>query len=208
MVIKILGRSNSINVRKLLWVCDELKIPYQREEWGREFRSPQEALFLQLNPNATIPVLIDNDFVLWQSNSIIRYLANQYAGQQLYPIDAKRRALIDQWIDWQGIELNNSWTYALMNLVRHSPEHQDTALVEESILSWNHLMHLLDQQLAKTNAYIIDEHFSLADIVIGLSVQRWYLTPFHKPDYQNVQAYYQRLSQREAFMRWGNNGQN
>lgn len=208
MVIKILGRSNSINVRKLLWVCDELKIPYQREEWGREFRSPREALFLQLNPNATIPVLIDNDFVLWQSNSIIRYLANQYAGQQLYPIDTKRRALIDQWIDWQGIELNNSWTYALMNLVRHSPEHQDTALVKESILSWNHLMHLLDQQLAKTNAYIIDEHFSLADIVIGLSVQRWYLTPFHKPDYQNVQAYYQRLSQREAFMRWGNNGQN
>lgn len=208
MVIKILGRSNSINVRKLLWVCDELKIPYQREEWGREFRSPQEALFLQLNPNATIPVLIDNDFVLWQSNSIIRYLANQYAGQQLYPIDAKRRALIDQWIDWQGIELNNSWTYALMNLVRHSPEHQDTALVEKSILSWNHLMHILDQQLAKTNAYIIDEHFSLADIVIGLSVQRWYLTPFHKPDYQNVQAYYQRLSQRDAFMRWGNNGQN
>lgn len=208
MVIKILGRSNSINVRKLLWVCDELKIPYQREEWGREFRSPQEALFLQLNPNATIPVLIDNDFVLWQSNSIIRYLANQYAGQQLYPIDAKRRALIDQWIDWQGIELNNSWTYALMNLVRHSPEHQDTALVEKSILSWNYLMHILDQQLAKTNAYIIDEHFSLADIVIGLSVQRWYLTPFHKPDYQNVQAYYQRLSQRDAFMRWGNNGQN
>lgn len=208
MVIKILGRSNSINVRKLLWVCDELKIPYQREEWGREFRSPQEALFLQLNPNATIPVLIDNDFVLWQSNSIIRYLANQYAGQQLYPIDAKRRALIDQWIDWQGIELNNSWTYALMNLVRHSPEHQDTALVEKSIFSWNHLMHILDQQLAKTNAYIIDEHFSLADIVIGLSVQRWYLTPFHKPDYQNVQAYYQRLSQRDAFMRWGNNGQN
>lgn len=207
-MIQILGRADSINVRKVLWVCDELNISYHREEWGRGFQSTREATFLALNPNATIPVLIDDDVVLWQSNSIIRYLANQYAGQLLYPVEAKQRAVIDQWIDWQGIELNNSWVYALMHIIRHSPEHQDLAQVEQSIQAWNTCMLILDQQLEKTGAYITGEQFSLADIVIGLSVQRWYLTPFNKPDCQHVQRYYALLSQRAAYMKWGNNGQN
>lgn len=207
-MIKILGRADSINVRKVLWLCDELNIAYEREDWGRGFQSPQAPEFVKLNPNATIPVIIDGDFVLWQSNSIIRYLSNAYAGQNLYPVDAKQRAIIDQWIDWQGIELNNSWTYALMNLLRHSPDHQDPKLVEKSIQAWSKMMKIVEQQLEKTGAYITGEHFSLADIVIGLSVQRWYLTPFDKPDYPQVKRYYELLSQREAYLRWGNNGQN
>ncbi|WP_336933628.1 glutathione S-transferase [Acinetobacter bereziniae] len=207
-MIKILGRADSINVRKLLWLCDELNIAYEREDWGRGFQSTQETAFLKLNPNATIPVLIDEDFVLWQSNSIIRYLANQYNGQHLYPLDAKQRAEVDQWIDWQGIELNNSWTYALMHLVRHSPTHQDLERVEQSIQAWSKHMQILDQQLEKTGAYVTGQNFSLADIVIGLSVQRWYLTPFEKIDFPYVQNYYERLSQREAYLKWGNNGQN
>ena len=102
-MLKVLGRSDSINVRKVLWLCDELNIKYDREDWGRGFRSPKEAEFIKLNPNATIPVIIDADLVLWQSNSIIRYLANQYQGQALYPETAKPRALIDQWMDWQEV---------------------------------------------------------------------------------------------------------
>lgn len=207
-MIKILGRSDSINVRKVLWLCDELNISYEREDWGRGFRSPKENEFVKLNPNATIPVLLDDDFVLWQSNSIIRYLANAYGGEKLYPHDAKKRAIIDQWIDWQGIELNNSWTYALMHIIRHSPAHQDPEQVQKSIQSWNQMMQILEEQLAKTHAYVTGQDFSLADIVIGLSVQRWYLTPFEKPNFPNVKRYYDLLSQRAAYLRWGNNGQN
>ncbi|TCB78767.1 glutathione S-transferase family protein [Acinetobacter sp. ANC 4173] len=207
-MIKILGRTDSINVRKVLWLCDELDLPYQREDWGRGFRSPQESEFLQLNPNATIPVLIDDELILWQSNSIIRYLANAYAGTALYPTEPKTRALIDQWIDWQGIELNNSWVYALMHLIRNSPEHQDLQEVEKSIQAWNSMMLILENQLANTQAYVAGQQFSLADIPIGLSVQRWYLTPFDKPDTPHIKNYYDLLSQREAYLKWGNNGQN
>ncbi|MCU4414219.1 glutathione S-transferase [Acinetobacter sp. WU_MDCI_Axc73] len=207
-MIKILGRTDSINVRKILWLCDELNLDYVREDWGRGFASPKQIEFLALNPNATIPVLIDGDFILWQSNSIIRYLANAYSGEYLYPKEPQQRAIIDQWIDWQGIELNNSWTYALMHIIRHSPEHQDFEKVSQSIEAWNAMMHILEQQLAKTRAYVAGKNFSLSDIVIGLSVQRWYLTPFDKPDYPNIKAYYALLSKREAYMRWGNNGQN
>ena len=87
-MIKILGRTDSINVRKVLWLCDELQLSYQQEDWGRGFRSPKEQDFLQLNPNATIPVLIDDGLTLWQSNSIIRYLANAYGEGTLYPISS------------------------------------------------------------------------------------------------------------------------
>jgi len=207
-LIKILGRADSINVRKALWLCEELNIEYQREDWGRGFQSTREAAFLALNPNATIPVLVDQDLVLWQSNTIIRYLANQYAGHALYPTEAKQRARIDQWIDWQGIELNNSWMYALLHIIRNSPDHQDPQQVEQSIQAWNKYMQILDQQLEKTGAYVVGEDFSLADIVIGLSVQRWYLTPFDKPDCLHVKRYYALLSQRAAYLKWGNNGQN
>ena len=207
-MIKILGRTDSINVRKVLWLCDELHLPYQREDWGRGFRSPKEQEFIQLNPNATIPVLIDEELTLWKSNSIIRYLANAYGGSALYPTEPKTRALIDQWIDWQGIELNNSWVYALMHIIRNSPEHQDQKEVEKSIQAWNSMMLILENQLANTQAYVAGQQFSLADIPIGLSVQRWYLTPFEKPDCPHVKRYYDLLSQREPYLKWGNNGQN
>lgn len=207
-MIKILGRANSINVRKVLWLCEELNLAYDREDWGRGFRSTKEQEFITVNPNASIPVLIDNDFILWQSNSIIRYLSNAYSGKHIYPDNNKTRAKIDQWIDWQGIELNNSWTYALQHIVRKSPNHQDIALVKESINSWNNMMILLDKQLEKTKSYIVSDHFSLADISIGLSVQRWYLTPFEKPDLTYVKDYYDLLSQRPAYLKLGNNGQN
>nr|WP_174506257.1 glutathione S-transferase [Acinetobacter sp. Marseille-Q1620] len=207
-MIKILGRSNSINVRKVLWLCEELDIEYERENWGREFKSPKSTEYLALNPNATIPTIIDNEFVLWQSNSIIRYLANQYNGQRLYSTEAKQRAIIDQWIDWQAIELNNSWMYALMNIIRHSPKHQDPALVQHSIKEWISNMQILENQLAETQAYVTGHNFTLADIPIGLSVQRWYLTPFDKPDYFHVKRYYDLLSERPAYLKWGNNGQN
>ncbi|MEB3754286.1 glutathione S-transferase [Acinetobacter sp. MD2(2019)] len=207
-MLKILGRPDSINVRKLLWLCDELNLAYAREDWGRGFRSPKDAEFVSMNPNSTIPILIDGEFTLWQSNSIIRYLANAYHGEALYPTQPKQRAIIDQWIDWQGIELNNSWSYALMHIIRQSPEHQDLNQVSASIASWNEMMQILDRQLAKTQAYVAGNEFSLADIAMGLSVQRWYLTPFEKPECAQVKRYYNLLSQRPAFLRWGNNGQN
>lgn len=207
-MLKILGRADSINVRKVLWLCDELNLTYEREDWGRGFQSPRLPEFIHLNPNATIPVLIDQEFVLWQSNSIIRYLANQYTGEKLYSEHPQKRALIDQWIDWQGIELNNSWTYALMHLVRDSPLHQDKIQVENSIQAWTKNMEILDAQLGKTQAFVTGNEFTLADIPIGLSVQRWLLTPLEHPVLDNVQKYYDLLSQRPAYLRWGNNGQN
>jgi glutathione S-transferase len=208
MMLKILGRDNSINVRKVLWLCEELNLEYEREDWGRGVLSTQSPEFLQLNPNGQIPVVLDGDLVLWQSNSIIRYLANAYDKEHLlYPTQAKERFFVDQWLDWQAIELNNSWTYTIMSLLRHSPDHQDPNLLQQGIDKWNRHMQMLDQQLAKTQAYVAGSQFSLADIPIGLSVQRWKATPFDHPTLSHVDQYFELLNQRAGFLKWGNNGE-
>ena len=123
--MRILGKASSINVRKVLWTASELGIPFEREDWGSGFRSTQEPEFLALNPNAMVPVLVDGDVVLWESNTISRYLAARYGDGRLLPADALARAKVEQWMDWQATELNNAWRYAFMGLVRGSPAHQD-----------------------------------------------------------------------------------
>ena len=205
-MLKILGRASSINVRKVLWLCEELQIGFEREEWGDGFRSPKEPAFLALNPNAQIPVVQDGDFTLWESNTIIRYLANAYGGEPLYPASPQARARVDQWIDWQATELNTAWRYAFMSLVRNSQAHQDAQLLAAACKGWTWTMGLLNQQLEKTGAYVAGDSFTLADIPIGLSVNRWYETPMEHAELPAVRAYYERLSSRPGYTLWGRNG--
>jgi glutathione S-transferase len=205
-MLRILGKASSINVRKVLWTCAELQIPFEREDWGSGFRSTHDAQFLALNPCAMVPVIQDGDFTLWESNTIIRYLVSRYDGSHLYSTDAQTRARIDQWIDWQASELNRSWSYAFLSLVRQSPEHQDSAALAVGIEQWSKNMAILDRQLEKTGAYVSGEQFSLADIPIGLSVNRWFETPLAHPDFAAVKAYYERLSLRPGYLLHGRNG--
>lgn len=205
-MLRILGKASSINVRKVLWTCAELNLPFEREDWGSGFQSTLTPEFLALNPCAMVPVIQDDDFTLWESNSIIRYLASRYGGEQLYPSEARARARVDQWIDWQASELNKSWSYAFLSLVRKSPAHQDSVALAAGYREWARHMEILDRQLQKTGAYVSGEQFSLADIPIGLSVNRWFETPLEHPYLPAVSAYYQRLSQRPTYRLHGRNG--
>jgi glutathione S-transferase len=204
-MIEILGKTASINVRKVLWTCTELNLPFTREDWGSGFRSTQTPEFLALNPNALVPVIKDGDFVLWESNSIIRYLAGRYGGEPLYPADPLARARVDQWMDWQATDLNRSWSYAFLGLVRQSAAHQDAQEIERSIGQWTHHMRILDARLQETGAFVAGASFSLADIAVGLSVNRWLGTPFEKPELAAVNAYFERLSERPGAAAYANN---
>ncbi len=205
-MLKILGKASSINVRKVLWACAELDLPFEREDWGSGFQSTSEPAFLALNPNAMVPVIQDGDFVLWESNSIIRYLAAQYGGLDLYPAEPRLRARVDQWMDWQATDLNRSWSYAFMALVRESPAHRDRAAIEASCREWASFMAILDRRLEQAGGYVAGPAFSLADIPVGLSVNRWFSTPFDKPRLPAVAAYYDRLAERAGYRLYGRNG--
>lgn len=206
-MLRLLGKGASINVRKVLWTCAELGIDYQREDWGMPVRSPAEPAFLALNPNAMVPVIVDADgTVLWESNTICRYLAQRYGDGSLLPRDAVGRARVEQWMDWQAGELNNAWRYAFMALVRKSPAHGDAVQVDQSIAQWNRHMGILERQLDQTGAYAAGAAFSLADIVLGLSANRWLLTPMTRPDTPALQAWLDRLRRRPGCLAFALNG--
>ncbi len=205
-MLKVLGKSSSINVRKVLWLCAEMDLPYELEPWGSGFRSTSSPEFLALNPNAMVPVIRDGSFVLWESNSICRYLASKHGRTDLLPVVAEDRARVEQWMDWQATELNGAWRYAFMALVRGSPQHVDAHSIAASVASWNRHMRILDSQLERTRAYVVGSSFTLADVVLGLSVNRWYATPMERPQLAAVAAYFERLSQRPAFLLHGRNG--
>lgn len=206
-MLTILGKTTSINVRKVLWTCAELGLPFQQEDWGIGFQPTSSPEFLALNPNGMVPVIKDGDVVLWESNTICRYLAGKHQRFDLLPQDYAARAGVEKWMDWQVSDLNNSWRYAFMSIARQHPDYTDQAQVNASITQWNRMMSVLENQLARTGAYVTGEQFTLADVVLGLSVNRWYMTvQDHRPELAAVQRYYQLLSQRPAYLLYGNNG--
>lgn len=205
-MLKILGKPVSINVRKVLWLCEELALPCEHEAWGAGYRDTDTPEFLALNPNAMVPVIVDGDAVLWESNTICRYLAGKHGRDDLLPRDALARARVEQWMDWQGGDLNNAWRYAFMALVRHSQAHRDASAVAASAASWNRHMAILERQLEKAGDFVTGPTFTLADIVLGLSVNRWFMTPIDRPELPHVQAYYDRLATRAGFRQHGRNG--
>jgi glutathione S-transferase len=197
-MLTIIGKPTSINVRKLLWTCVELDLPFTREDWREEHAA--------LNPNRMVPVLVDGDFTLWESNAICRYLCEREGSDTLLPREARARARVEQWMDWQATELNSAWRYAFMALVRNSPAHTDPAQIEAGVANWNRHVGILDSQLAASGSFVAGERFTLADIVLGLSLNRWSMTPMARPDYPHVVAYLARLAERPGYRAWCANG--
>jgi glutathione S-transferase len=198
-MLKILGRVSSINVRKVLWTCTEIGLPFEREDWGIGFRPTSDPAFTALNPNALVPVAIDGEFVLWESNTICRWLAAEQGRDDLLPAAPRPRALVERWMDWQLGDLNNAWRYAFMSLVRQSPAHRDPAAVAASASEWNRLMVLLDHHLQRGGPHAAGDDFTLADIALGLAVQRWRRTPIEHAALPAIDAYFDRLRARPSF---------
>jgi glutathione S-transferase len=201
--VKLLGRLSSINVRKVAWTCEEAGLDFAREDWGAGFRSTQDPELLALNPFGLIPVLVDGETIVRESNTICRYVAAKAGRHDLLPADPAGRAGVEQWMDWQATDLNGSWNYAFLALVRNNPAYADPAQIAKSLAEWDRLMGLLDRHLAAGGPYVMGENFSLADIVLGLSTHRWRSTPHDLPDLPALAAYYDRLCRRAAFRQYG-----
>ncbi|WP_159348077.1 glutathione S-transferase family protein [Roseomonas harenae] len=197
--LTIWGRANSGNVMKPLWLCEELSIPFRRLDAGGAFGVTKDAAYTAMNPNSTVPTIEEPDgFTLWESNSILRYLAStRPGGEALYPTEPRRRAKVDQWLDWVLGQLNPNVTLLFWALVRLPPEQRDPVAFakahKESIRLWT----ILDQELEGRD-YICGA-FSIADIAAGALVHRWHNLPLERPDLPRLAAYYARLRQHPGF---------
>ncbi|MEP9420432.1 glutathione S-transferase [Xanthomonas euvesicatoria] len=202
-MLEIYGKPSSINVRKVLWLCDELGLDYTLHAYGSGFASVQTPEFRALNPNALVPVIRAGELVLWESNTICRYLAAHSQRDDLLPAAPAARALVEQWMDWQATELNTAWRYAFMATVRGSAAHTDAQAVAASVEQWNRHMAILDAQLQRGGPFVLGACFTLADIVLGVSTQRWVASPIAHAALPAVAAYYAHLQTRAGFQRHG-----
>ena len=206
-MLKILGRANSFNVRKVLWVCDEIGIPYEREDYGRGFRPTNTPEFLKLNPAGQVPCVIDDGIVMRESHAILRYLAARHGAKALYPDDLKQRQQIEAWMDWVAYDVTHSLRGAFLGGQLKEPPWNNEWFVEQGRKDLTQQMKLLDDHLSANGPYILGKDFTLADIPMGLVVNRWFsLAELARPDYPALTRYYDLLTKRPAFRAHGRNG--
>lgn len=198
-MIKLWGRRNSVNVQKVLWCLDELSLPFERIDAGMQFGGNNEPQYLALNPNGRIPLLVEDDYSLWESNSIMRYLALAHEGEEIYPIDPKLRALVERWLDWSLSTLQPAEHPVFWGLVRTPPEKRDMLHLQEKADAVAKLWAILDAHL-EGRTYLEGEVFTLADIAIGSYARRWFgVEGVAKPEFACLSRWYQNLSNRPGF---------
>ncbi len=205
-MLRIYGRANSINVRKVLWMCDEIGLPFEREDWGRGYRTTDDPAFRRVNPFGVVPVIDDDGFVLRESNTITRYLATKHGREDLYPRDPAPRATVESWMDWAATDLYAGVRPVFLGLHVKMPAFSDAKVIETGVAEWTRQMRLLDAHLSSTGPFITGKTFTIGDIPAGLCVNRWFGIPFEKPELKAVSAYYEALSERPAYLKHGRNG--
>jgi glutathione S-transferase len=201
----IWGRANSVNVQKVLWCCGELGVGFERRDAGMAFGVVDTPEYRAMNPNGRVPTLVDGETVLWESNSILRYLALRQierdpAARSIYPEAAAARARVERWMDWTLSTLQPAERPLFWGMIRTRPEDRDMVAIASAARATGDAWRVLDAHLAHGHAYAEGDHLTLADIVLGAYARRWFGVPVtNRPDLARLRDWYERLSGRAAF---------
>ncbi len=196
-MIRIWGRLSSVNVQKVVWAAQELGLAFERIDAGGQFGIVRTPAYLAKNPNGQIPLLEDGEFVLWESNAIVRYLAAQHGLGTLCPQSLQARADADRWMDWQTTALTPAMGPAFMQLIRTAADQRNPALIAESAAKTEALLAILDAQLHE-RLFVCGAQFTMADLVLGCAVHRWHGLPLTRSARPNVERWYATLIARAA----------
>ncbi|TFF23317.1 glutathione S-transferase [Jiella endophytica] len=196
--MKIWGRDNSANVRKVVWCAEELGLDYQRVDAGGAFGIVDTPDYLALNPNGRVPTLQDGGLTLWESNAIVRYLARRYGSAPFAPEDPGLFAAADKWMDWTSFTLGGPFRDVFWNTVRMTPETRDNDAVARSLEACGKLLDIPEAELG-AKPYLSGEDLGIGDIPLGCIAYAWFEMPIARPDHPNLFAWYGRLKQRAAY---------
>jgi len=199
-MITIWGRRNSINVMKVLWCADELLLDYERIDAGMAFGVVNEDFYRAKNPNAKVPCLEDGERVLWESNTIVRYLAAAYGLGHLCPEDIGQRAAAEKWMDWQLTTPYADLIYLFWGTVRNSPVHQDPRRQAEAIRHLDGYWAIVDRALEGRD-YLNGNQLTIADIPLGCLMWRWQNLNIPRAGFDRLEAWHERLKARPAFQK-------
>ena len=196
-MLKIWGRINSVNVKKALWAAEELGLKYERIDAGLHFGVNKTPDYLKMNPTGLVPTIDDDGFVLWESHTIVRYLAAKHGAGSLCPADLKARADAERWMDW-AFTFQSAMRAVFWGLIRTPPEKRDMKAVEEGCRKSAELLAIPEQVLSQ-RPYVGGASFTMGDIPLGCEMQRWMRVPIERPSFPGVQAWFDRLCERPAF---------
>ena len=198
-MLKIWGRKNSSNVRKVLWCAQELGLEYESVDAGGAFGLVNEPEYRTLNPNGLVPMIEDDGLVLWESNAIVRYLCAQYGkDSHWYLSDPRKRAEADKWMDWATSSFAAPFRPLFWGLLRTPPEQQDWVAINAAHKTCAQLLSIADQALA-TRPYLSGKHLGMGDIPLGCCAYAWFEMPIERPEMRHLRAWYERLQEREAY---------
>jgi glutathione S-transferase len=197
-MLKIWGRNTSINVQKVMWAIGELGIAHERIDIGGPFGKNNEAAYLAMNPNGLVPTLEEDGFLLWESNSIVRYLAAKFGTGKLEPADLQTRASASRWMDWQLSVCAPTIHPLFWGLIRTPPEKRDMAAISNAKEKMAGVMTILDAQLGKS-AFVAGDAFCMGDIPVGLIAYRYRRLVPDRPAFANLERWFADIDQRAAF---------
>ena len=200
---KVWGRRNSVNVQKVLWCCSELDLEFERIDAGMEFGRNNEPAYLAMNPNGRIPTLVEGDFVLWESNAIMRYLALKYGGvPALYPDDAQIRAGVERWLDWTLTTIQPAERLVFWGLIRTPAAQRDMRAIQDAADAVAVHWRILDAHLSD-RSFLEGGQFTLADLAMATYARRWFgVTGINKPELPNLERWYGQFSDRRGFQQY------
>ena len=201
--LTIWGRANSVNVQKVLWCLAELDLAYERIDAGMAFGKNDQPEYLAMNPNGRVPTLVDGDYALWESNSIMRYLNLAYGGgSPIYPSSPQARAAVDRWLDWTLSTLQPVDRPVFWSLVRTPVEKRDMVAIQKDVdaeaVVWR-----IPEALLASRRFIEGDQFTIADIAIGAFARRWFgVEGVAKPKLPNLERWFAQISERPGFAKF------
>jgi len=193
-MIRLLGRATSGNVQKIIFLLEEMGLPYRREDYGRQFNNTGGD-YLKLNPTGKVPTVVDGETAIWESNTILRYLAAKN-GSPLYPSDPARRSDVERWMDWLLASLNAPYLGLFREAKKAASERAPSWAADAKEMATQ--LQLLDYQLS-TQPYIAGKELSIADIALAPIVARCTGFPIELPALPNLRAWQEKIAARPAF---------
>ena len=199
-MLRVWGNADSVNVQKVVWCCEELDLEYERVDAGRHFGVVNTPAFRALNPNGLVPTINDDGFIVWESNTILRYLAAKHAAGTLWPLDVRARADADRWMDWANSTLWPSLLPLFRAFYRTREPERDAVAIEAARRESSSVLEILDERLRST-AFVGGTAFTMGDIAVGCAAWRWFALPIQRPPLPGLQRWFDILAERPAYRR-------
>jgi glutathione S-transferase len=200
-MLKIWGRATSANVMKVLWCCTEIDEPYERVDIGGPFGGNDKAEYLTMNPNGRVPTVEDRGNVIWESNTIVRYLCDTRGAEEIYPRDPARRTEVERWMDWQLAHLGAAVTPLFMGYVRTQPDKRNPTALEAArkaaIPTWEIVENWLAHQ---GTTYLAGNDFTIGDIPVAIFARRWFAFPIERPKMPRLEAWFDKVKARPGYV--------